>query len=192
MTTNDWPQHPKHGQVCAANGERDEVLAEYNALRNEIAMSIQLRSRIQLAAIVALGVFLGFGLEDVIAPTVVLCYPILTFFLSVEYAQRDLRVAEIGDYLCYYTASRCPNIWWERFFRQYYERAKEERWFYRWRWLGTVGTFIGASIASVVIILGTKVTVIRWFDWVLVGVDCVCVLAMCCVLRARRDRLRSP
>ncbi len=73
-----WPKHLKHEQPCKNDCERSEVLAEYAALRTEIVATLQLRSRIQMTAVVVLGVFLGLGFadtSDLVSPTILLCYP---------------------------------------------------------------------------------------------------------------------
>jgi hypothetical protein len=183
-----WPRHDRHEETVEKE-ELTQLLAEYSALRAEILVTIQLRSHIQLSMLVALGTFLSLGIKESVGPTLMLCYPLLAFFLALEFARRDLRIAEIGDYIQYYIESRCPTIWWQRYFKQVQSTD------YRFYWatmIGSMGTFVGSSIVALAITLLKSRNEFTWREWVLFGLGIVSCVLQVLVLRTRSCRHRPP
>ena len=145
-----------------------------------------------MTAVVALGVFLGLGFadtSDLVSPKVLLCYPLLILFLAIEYARRDLRVAEIGDYIQYYIELRCPELWWETYFRTAWP---VKGWFYRMKWIGAMGMFVGSGVLAVILFLIDQYNDLQYVDWVLLFLDAGALLLTWYILGVRRRRQRPP
>jgi hypothetical protein len=69
---------------------------EYTALRAELLKRIELRQQILSITLTLAGVFLGFGLANT---AIAFIYPSIAVFLSMLWAQNDLRSSQIGKHL---------------------------------------------------------------------------------------------
>ena len=75
------------------------LLAEYNALREEILKRSEIQHQLLSFALAALGALIAVGLKD--APSALLAYPVLVCFLAIGWVYNDLQIAQIGLYIKY-------------------------------------------------------------------------------------------
>jgi hypothetical protein len=100
-----------------------QLLAVYNALRNEILQRIQIQHQLFAVAVIALGAILTVGFQSN-KVTPILSYPLLAMFLASAWAHNDRLIRLAGLYIKNYVedetyvAERLGNslIWWEHFY----------------------------------------------------------------------------
>src|SRR5882762_10370322 len=80
------------------------LLAEYNALREEILKRSEIQHQLLSFALAALGALIAVGLKD--SPSALLAYPILVLFLATGWTYNDLQIAQIGLYVEYRIEAR--------------------------------------------------------------------------------------
>ncbi len=73
------------------------LIAEYNALRDEIVKRTEIQHQLISIAVVASGGFLS--LVDKIPAKVFLAYPVLALVLAAAWSQSDIRIQRIGMYI---------------------------------------------------------------------------------------------
>jgi hypothetical protein len=85
--------------VTSTNDPSGFLLAEYNALRDEILKRSEIQHQLISFALAALGALVAVGVKD--SPSALLAYPILVLFLAISWTYNDLQIAQIGLYLKY-------------------------------------------------------------------------------------------
>lgn len=111
MSTEEQSGSPKQeGQ------DKDLLLAEYNALRNEILKRMEIENQLTTFTIIVFGTILGIGFQNKIA-SLILLYPTLALFLSIGHTHSDYHVHQIGMYIKDHVESvvGTANIGWEHF-----------------------------------------------------------------------------
>jgi hypothetical protein len=94
---------------------------EYNSLRNEILKRFDLRQQFISITLTLAGIFLSFGLTtDLIA----LIYPPIATFLALGWAQNDLRVRDLGNYIRENIETVYPGIGYETHVQLVRNKAK--------------------------------------------------------------------
>ena len=74
------------------------MLAEYNALRDEILKRVELQQQILSLTLVIFGTILTFGLQ-VHSASIILLYPLLSLFLAASWRHDGLTVKRISIYI---------------------------------------------------------------------------------------------
>jgi hypothetical protein len=77
-----------------ANPGQDFLLAEYNALRDEILKRTEIQHQLISLALIASGTFLTINVT-----TAILAYPILALFIAAAWKQSDSMIANLGRYI---------------------------------------------------------------------------------------------
>jgi hypothetical protein len=103
---------------------REECLAEFSALRNEMLSLLDKRHQILLYTLTAAGVFIVAGVRDIVSPPVILIYPLFSIFLINMWAHIDLRIGQIGDYIRENVEGNLPGLHWENYLRQLYKEQQ--------------------------------------------------------------------
>lgn len=74
------------------------LLAEYAALRQEILKRMETQHQVVSLSLTAFGVLGTVGFNNNISA--LLAYPILSLFLAMAWSQNDIRIGQIGQYIC--------------------------------------------------------------------------------------------
>jgi hypothetical protein len=94
------------------------LIAEYAALRDEIAKKFDAANRLLEIDILATGVFLGFGIRADVPPVALLFFPIPVMFLALAWGQHHAATAEIGNYIRTYLEPQSGGaLSWETYLR---------------------------------------------------------------------------
>jgi hypothetical protein len=102
--------------------------AEYAALRDECLKRLGMRHQTVNWTLIAGAGFLTLGLAKGVTGLVVLVFPILALFLAVLWAQNDVRIGELGDYIRTKIERRHPGLGWEEHLpRLYYNQHEHLR-----------------------------------------------------------------
>jgi hypothetical protein len=88
------PKTPKH-----ENKSPDFLLAEYVQLRQEILKRMEIQHQLITLSLTAFGVLTTIGLNNNNVAAL-LTYPIVTLFLTAAWSQHDLRIGQLGYYIC--------------------------------------------------------------------------------------------
>ena len=80
-----------------ANNPSGFLLAEYNALRDEILRRTDIQHQLISITLVAFGALVSVGLQ--VSQTALLAYPLLALFLSVVWSYNDIRIRQLGFYI---------------------------------------------------------------------------------------------
>jgi len=151
---------------------RDELELEYNALRNEIVKRIELRQQIVAITLTIAGLLMGLGITN---KALALIYPPLAYFLAVGWAQNDLRIRDIADYIRERMEKHTSILNWETAVHE--ERAATNGKQVRFAILSHTGTIIATQVIAMLIALfGFTVVPVSPIEWVLLGVDVLAVL----------------
>lgn len=81
---------PKTGE----NPHQAFLLAEYNALRDEILKRTEIQHQLISLTLIAAGTFITINV-----PTAILTYPILGLFIAAAWKQSDSTIANLGAYI---------------------------------------------------------------------------------------------
>lgn len=151
------------------------LFKEYDQLRNEIMTRTGIQHQIISLTLVATGTFI------VLESTLVkLFYPILAMFLALTWMQNDIRIGQIGYYICHKIEPKEPKIGWEHFYRRRPD-------------LAVGGSF--AHLASQGILCGTQVFVLlaclllnrlNQIETILFGIDIVVIIITIIIVRPHR------
>jgi hypothetical protein len=75
------------------------VVAEYSALREEIVKRKEIQYQLVTLALLVAGAFLTVGLQLGSPSGTLLVYPLLAVFIAGSWAQMDLRIGQLGEYI---------------------------------------------------------------------------------------------
>lgn len=94
----------------------------YEQLHSEINQRMDLRQGILTFTLLVAASLFGLGLQSWANAVTVLCYPILALFLAQVWAQHDLKIGQIADYLRQIEDDLLGSyLGWERWRRQHYQ-----------------------------------------------------------------------
>ena len=136
---------------------RHEMLQEYITLRNEIIRRTELRNHILTFTLIIAGTFLSVGAQKLVESAVLLIYPILATFLTATWAQLDIRIGEIGEYIRINIEEQLTGIGWEHYMRNFYAKGKN-RVQKRLVSFSAGGIFLGTQLLAVILAYYLKLT----------------------------------
>src|SRR5438874_3727521 len=92
------------------------LLAEYNALRDEILKRMDVENQLTAFTIIVFGTIMGIGFQNK-ATSLILLFPVLALFLSIGWSHSDTRTMQIGAYISEHIESvvGTDNIGWEHY-----------------------------------------------------------------------------
>lgn len=90
------------------------LLAEYNALRDEIIKRMDVENQLTAFTIIVFGTIMGIGFQNK-TTSLILLFPALALFLSIGWSHSDARTMQIGAYISEHIESAVgtENIGWE-------------------------------------------------------------------------------
>ena len=131
------------------------IVAEYNALRNEIIKRLEFRLQITNLTLVSAGTFLTIGVQEKIPASVLFIYPLVAFFLAANWTHNGAVIMQLGNYIRENIEAENPELKWESY------GAKK----YSFGWLSTLSTsgliLITQVVAIVLALLKTTYTPIE-------------------------------
>lgn len=98
--------------MCESN-ELTFYLAEYAALRNEIVKRLSFQHQIITITLIAAGTFLSIGYQKNVSSLMILVFPIICLFLAAGWAQNNIRLKQLGDYIRTTIEVKFANNGWE-------------------------------------------------------------------------------
>jgi hypothetical protein len=168
--------------------KKDLLLSEYAALRSEILQRLSQRQELLTYTLIGAASFLGIGVQPGISGVTVLCYPTLSFFLALAWAQHDSRIGQINAFLREmedrHLASLGPG--WETHRRALWKKNRRLASIVS---LPARGLFIGSQLLAIIVgcaRFAEAPTMIPVFV-LLLAVSCIASLATLFVLSSRRD-----
>lgn len=120
----------------------DFIIAEYSSLREEILRRTEIQHQIMLAALVAAGTFFTIGVQDD-QELVLLLQPIMALFLFVGWAQHDIGILLIGQYI-YAQVELSGGLQWEH----HWQTSRLTKLNGAMVYLSTVGIIVGTQIVA--------------------------------------------
>lgn len=92
------------------------LLAEYDALRNEILKRMEIENQLTTFTIIVFGTILGIGYQNKFT-SLILLYPLIALFLTISHVQSEYHVRQIALYIKDHIESEVGkvNIGWETF-----------------------------------------------------------------------------
>jgi hypothetical protein len=146
---------------------------EYNSLRNEILKRFDLRQQFISIALTLAGIFLSFGLTTAL---VALIYPPIATFLALGWAQNDLRIRDLGNYIRENIETVYPGIGYETYVQQVRNKSKGVK---SWRPLviSHSGIFLFTQLMAVGIELSKSTSfVFSPLKWGLLSIDIIAII----------------
>jgi 8-oxo-dGTP diphosphatase len=127
---------------------RDELLAEYNSLRQEVLQRINARNQSLNLAITATGIFIAAVAGQFFPPVALLLYPLVAVWIAVSWTQHDIRVGQIGKRIRDGIEHQLGGVKWENWLSAQF--ARESRFIYRRSTeLTAVGVLVGTQLLTV-------------------------------------------
>ena len=142
---------------------------EFNALRNEVLKRIEIREHISQITLGLAGVFQSVGLAN---PVIAFIYPTLSFFLAVGWAQNDIRIRQLGNYIRNKLEPALPGLAWESHRKNIEEQTRTSLWHFVI--LSHGGIFVTTQIMAIGI--GIFKFTYTLIEQVLLGVDLLSIL----------------
>jgi len=140
-------QEQSHHQKKTINPETIPlVVAEYNALREDILKSKDLQHQITSVALIALGTLLPIGLQTKNA-SIILIYPIMGLFLAAAWLSHSHAVHKVASYIQKRIELKVGvnNIGWEHYIRENIEP------YLVIGFLGTRAIFIATELLAIIV-----------------------------------------
>jgi hypothetical protein len=110
----DGPSDPLTGAVP----HRDEVLAEFAALRQEIEARSESHQNIFVFQLTTAGALFGFALSDPARILLLLIVPMSSYLLLTRSVVQVTSIAVIGEYIRDEIEPKAPGLGWERYWRR--------------------------------------------------------------------------
>ncbi len=152
---------------------------EYNTLREEMIKRIDSRQQMVSITLTLAGAFLGIGWGG--GPVVMLIYPLIALCLAVGWAQNEIRISQIGQYIRERLEGALPGLGWEAY-RQHRQNSAG-MWFIRMFSVG--GIFLVTQVMALSLSVFQK-----WqngiLEWALAGVDIFAVVITLALLEVVR------
>lgn len=98
---------------------------EFNALRSEVLKRIEMRQQIVSITLTLAGIFLAVGLSN---SPVAFVYPSLATFLATGWAQNEIRIRQIGQYIRDRLEGALPGLGWEKYRRENEAKTRVGAW----------------------------------------------------------------
>jgi len=128
----------------------DFLLAEYQALRNEIVKRMEMRHQFVIYALVVAGAFLSLGAQERASFIVPLMYPVLAFFLAWGWTHNDVRVAELGVYIHKEVEEKLELKMWQTWKDEQREKRPRSRRFEGFEHTAC-GAFLGTQLLALLL-----------------------------------------
>ena len=170
---------------------REELLAEYGALREEITYRMGVRSQMLTYNLLVIGAILPFVLEDKLDPIALLIYPYFSFILATIWAKMDLRIGEIGEYIRAFIEPRLKGFKWQNYIKEQYQGKPISR-FFRLTEIPAIGIFLGTQIIAIVLavnslIVSKKINAPETI--ILLILDGIILIATLVIINARKRKI---
>ncbi len=133
------------------------ILAEYQALREEILKRVELRYQLLNILMTAAAGFLAFGSQEQIPSTVLLVYPLMALFLTAGWVHNGHTIEHIAGYLREQMEQVVPGLHWETYVEQRIHRKSP------FRQLGTVATS-GLVLTTQLLAIGLALLKFTWTE----------------------------
>ena len=151
---------------------------EYEALRAEIIKRIDLRQQLAAIALTAAAALLAVGVEY---PRVALIYPIIAAALVAGWAQNDVRISDLAEYIRTHLEKEAAGPWWEN--HVHAKRGMQLGGMFRRTVLSHGSVFFFTQLAALAIALsqfGTREGqhVPQTLDWALVALGAASVVVV--------------
>jgi 8-oxo-dGTP diphosphatase len=147
----------RHNQVLDAYAHskmpaerREELLAEYGALREEVLKRIELRYQSLNLAIAATGLFVGAVAGGLVPPITLLLYPPLALCITIAWSHSDIRISQIAEYVMEQIEQPLSGINWEHWLRKRYDEVPHPV-YRRFTELSALGVFMGTQILTMLV-----------------------------------------
>jgi hypothetical protein len=89
---------------------------EYNTLRTELLNRLGSRQQIVSVTLTLVGAFSGIGWTT--GAIVLLLYPIIALLLAAGWAQNEIKIRQLSNYIRDHLESALPGLGWERYSRE--------------------------------------------------------------------------
>jgi 8-oxo-dGTP diphosphatase len=127
---------------------RQEILVEYETLRQEVLQRINGRNQSLNLAITATGIFVAAVAGQFFPPVALLLYPLVAVWIAVSWTQHDIRVGQIGKRIRDGIEQQLGGVKWENWLSAQF--ARESRFIYRRSTeLTAVGVLVGTQILTI-------------------------------------------
>jgi hypothetical protein len=183
MTLTEHPI-PEHQPIT----DIDLAHAMYAQLHSEITSRLDLRQSIVTFTLLVAASLFGLGLQSWANAVTVLCYPILALFLSLMWAQHDLKIAQIAAY-CRQIEDDFLGSYagWERWRRQHFQSKH-----YHIE-VPAKGVFLASELLAMLIglarFLSSTLTAMSTTLFVmLLAIDCAALVLTALAIRHYRER----
>lgn len=147
------------------------VETEYVSLREEMVKRIEGRQQIISITLTLAGAFLGIGWGSGGAVPI-LIYPSLAFLLALSWAQSEIRIFQIGEYIHQRLESSIPQLGWEKYWREH--QGQTRLFGLPIALVASAGIFLLTQIMAVV--LGVLRFTGVFPEWIMLMVDVVIIL----------------
>lgn len=102
--------------------QREFLITEYEALRDEIVQRVQARQQMWSILLVVAGTFLSVGIQPGIAAWTILLYPVIALFFSVNWLHNDTRIDQLTWYIQHQVEPTFHTVGWETYRAQTFRR----------------------------------------------------------------------
>lgn len=180
---------------------REELLKEYDVLRDEVPRRLNLRQQSLNLAITTAGILIATVTKDLVHPVVLMIYPFLVLFFAIVWTHNDFRVGQLARHIKENIEQQLPGIVWEHYLREQYAKLPHPILRHLAEWTA-IGVFVGTDI--MIIVLAIPLTIGYYqahhtiFDWIilvcmypLLGLfDLLAIGATVWLVRLRRKEYR--
>jgi 8-oxo-dGTP diphosphatase len=197
----------KHNEILQAYAWRNEPpermgdrRSEFEALRAEVTLRIDLRQQALNLALTGTGLLIGFAAGDLADPVILFLLPWLMLPIATMWVHHDLRIKQIGEFVRERIEPALPGLSWEHALQQRYERLSGWRRIYKaFAELASLGVFIIIDVVSVAAAIllrialetaGGSVSTPWWVYFASVGAAVLPLLATIMLVRERRAGYR--
>jgi len=154
--------------------------AEYVSLRDEIVKRIELRQQYVAISLAIAGAFLGASVAFSSSP-VALVFPLLAPFLAIGWAQNDLRLWDVAQYIRERFEKPGSGLGWETRAQKQREASRNSPW--RLVVVSHGGVLVFTQVLAVALgLLGAR-SCLRAEHYVLLALDAIAIGAVVAALR---------
>jgi hypothetical protein len=130
--------------------DRAEILAEFEALRDEIIKRQESRHQLLTFTLILAATILSFGTEKDTSVLVLLIYPVLGFFLALYMKHIQSGAVDISQYIKDNIESRLLSLGWEKRIRDL-QNNKKRHFISRTKGIPIFGIFVVTEIIAVIL-----------------------------------------
>jgi hypothetical protein len=125
--------------------EKNAILEEYKSLRDETLKRVEFRYQIFSLTLIIAGSLLTVGTADNGPRTVLLIYPILSFFFSASFVYNSMLLVQIGAYIRdIIEESNAVNLGWAKYLKTRYGAIEP------FEIISTYGLFLGTQVVALI------------------------------------------